>query len=120
VFFIHGTERNLHQIGDVGFDAVITNFYFDLFTSSSLSSVLESIKRSINPGSKLLVSEFVEGSRWQRAILFVMYQFFRWTCSLEASRLPDWQKELNVHRFTERHTKTFCNGFIKSSLYVFG
>ena len=59
VFFIHGTERNLQQIGDVRFDTVITNFYFDLFPSTYLRSVLEDIKRSINPGSKLLVSEFV-------------------------------------------------------------
>jgi len=120
VFFLHGTERNLQQIGDVRFDAVIANFYFDLFTSTSLRAVLENIKRSINPGSKLLVSEFVEGPRSQRLLLFVMYQFFRWTCSLEASRLPDWQHELTRHRLTERHTKAFCNGFIKSSLYVFG
>jgi len=120
VFFIHGTERNLQQIGDVRFDATITNFYFDLFTSTSLPSALENIQRSINPGSKLLVSEFVEGSRWQQLLLFVMYQFFRWTCALEASRLPDWQNELRMHRFTERQTKTFCNGFIKSSVYVFG
>lgn len=120
VFFVHGTEKNLHQIGDVRFDATIANFYFDLFTSLTLPSVLEDIERSINPGSKLLVSEFVQGSRWQQLLLFVMYQFFRWTCSLEASRLPDWQNELTTHRFTERHAKTFCHGFIKSSLYVFG
>ena len=119
VIFIHGTERNLKQIADVRFDTVITNFYFDLFTSTSLRAVLENITRSINPGSKLLVSEFVERSRWQRLLLFVMYHFFKWTCSIEASRLPDWQGELKRHGFTERDTKMFCNGFMKSSLYVF-
>ena len=119
VTFIHGTERNLNQIADVRFDTVITNFYFDLFTSSSVRAVLENITRSIHHGSKLLVSEFVEGSKYQHVLLFVMYHFFKWTCSIEASRLPDWQGELKRHGFTERKTKMFRNGFIKSSLFVF-
>jgi ubiquinone/menaquinone biosynthesis C-methylase UbiE len=119
VIFIHGTERNLAEMADTRFDAVITNFYFDLFTSKSLPAVLENITRVIHPGSKLLVSEFIEGSRWQRLMLFIMYQFFNRTCSIEASRLPDWQGELKRHKFTERNETTFSNGFIKSSLYVF-
>lgn len=117
--FLHGTERNLREIAEVPFDAVITNFYFDLFTTTSLSSVLESITCSINPGSKLLVSEFVEEVWWQRMLLFVMYRFFRWSASIEAARLPQWETELKRHGFAEGAAKTFYGGFIKSALYAF-
>lgn len=118
VSFIHGTERDINQIAGVRFDAVFTNFYLDLFTSGSLDAALMNIKRAIRPGGKLLVSEFVERKRWQRLLLFVMYRFFRWTCSIEASRLPDWQNALRRNDFKERETKAFFYGFIKSSWYL--
>ena len=119
VSFIHGTEKNLNQITGIRFDAVIANFYFDVFTTTSLGSVLKDITNVINPNSKLLVSEFVEATKRHRVLLFIMYRFFRWTCSIEPTELPDWEDELKRNGFTERDTKAFYDGFIKSSLYVF-
>jgi len=119
VSFIHGTERNLNQITSIRFDAVIANFYFDVFTTTSLGSVLKDITNVINTNSKLLVSEFVEITRRHRLLLFAMYRFFRWTCSIEATELPDWEGELRRNGFTVRDSKAFYDGFIKSSLYVF-
>jgi ubiquinone/menaquinone biosynthesis C-methylase UbiE len=119
VLFIHGTERSLEQYGNVRFDSVITNFYFDLFPPRYLGEVLGSITRSMNRGSHLLVSEFVSNRWWQRIMLFVMYRFFRATCSIEATYLPEWQGELRKFQFVECDTKPFFHGFIKSSLYQF-
>ena len=119
VFFIHGTEKNLQQRNDIYFDAVITNFYFDLFTSSSLKDALEHIKKCVYPGSKLLVSDFVDREWWQQFLLFLMYRFFRWTCAIEARTLPDWQRQLEEAGFAECSTTWYYRAFIKSSLHVF-
>lgn len=119
VFFIHGTEKDLGKIADVRFDAVITNFYFDLFTPTVLKSALDHITHSLNLGAKMLVSEFVQEKRWQRMLLFVMYRFFKWTCAVEASKLPGWQDQLMKHGFTERDSTMFYGRFMKSALYVF-
>ena len=117
IFFIHGTEKNLQRY-EIRFDAVITNFYFDLFTSSSLIAVLGQIRKCLYPGSKLLVSEFIDRKWWQRLLLFLMYRFFRWVCDIEARHLPDWQDQLEQGGFAQRNSATFYLGFIKSSLYV--
>ncbi|HMG89278.1 MAG TPA: methyltransferase domain-containing protein [Chryseolinea sp.] len=119
ILFIHGTEKNLQQYNDTYFDAVITNFYFDVFTSSSLDEAMTYIQKCVYPGSKLLVSDFVDRSWWQRFLLFLMYRFFRWTCAIEARNLPDWQRQLERAGFTQRSTTSFYGGFIKTSVHVF-
>jgi len=118
IFFIHGTEKNLQQHSDT-FDVVIANFYFDIFTSRSLDEAIMYIKKCVYPGSKLLVSDFVDHARWHRIFLFVMYRFFRWTCAIDARTLPDWQRQLARAGFAERSTTSFFRGFIKTSLHVF-
>jgi ubiquinone/menaquinone biosynthesis C-methylase UbiE len=119
IIFIHGTEKNLQQCTEIHFDAVITNFYFDLFTSTSLNTALGDIKECLKPGVTLLVSEFVAWTRWQRLLLFLMYRFFRWACSIEARNLPDWEELLEKNGFVQRSEASFYFGFIKSALYTF-
>ncbi|HEY5919069.1 MAG TPA: methyltransferase domain-containing protein [Chryseolinea sp.] len=118
IVFIHGTEKNLQQYTEIHFDAVITNFYFDLFTSASLNLALGEIKKCFSPGVTLLVSEFVARTRWHRLLLFLMYRFFRWTCAIEARNLPDWEDQLKKNGFVQRSEATFYFGFIKSSMYT--
>jgi ubiquinone/menaquinone biosynthesis C-methylase UbiE len=117
--FIHGTEANLDQLKRIRFDSVITNFYLDVFDTASLTNVLDCIGGAIARGGQLLISDFVNRRWWHRVSLFVMYRFFRWTCSVKAKRLPTWEDQLRKNGFTERTSKSFFGGFIKSSLYVF-
>lgn len=119
VLFVHGTENRLQEFEGIQFDAVVANFYFDLFAEVSLRNVLTAVSGTIRPGSKLLVSEFIGRTWWHQLLLFIMYRFFRLTCSIEAKRLPDWQGVIGKSRFSERNTKAFCHGFIISSLYDF-
>jgi tRNA (cmo5U34)-methyltransferase len=119
IFFIHGTEKNLQDYKDIVFDVVITSFYLDLFTTTSLGDVMKSIRQCVYPGSKLFVSDFVDRAWWHRSMLFIMYRFFRWTCGIEAGNLPDWQRKVRSAGFTEHDTTPFYGGFIKSSMHVF-
>jgi len=119
VRFIHGTEEDIAAQIDVAFDAVITNFYFDLFTPLTLNRVLKQIIKLMKRRAVLLVSDFVDTRVWwHRLLLFVMYRFFRAACNIESSRLPEWQDHLASAGFKELRARSYYTGFIVSSVYT--
>ena len=118
VHFIHGTEENLPM--HVKHDAVIANFYFDMFSDGTLSEVVKKISRSLLPDSKLLVSDFVQNRTWwQSVLLSAMYFFFRVVCNIEAFRLTDWEACLYEQAFSRKESRYFYAKFIKSSIFQF-
>lgn len=117
VHFIHGTLEQLPLY--VRYDAIIANFYFDLFSESSLEQALKQIHTAIVPNGKLLVSDFVENNFWsQSALLKIMYLFFGCICNIEATRLPDWQRQLLNCRLAHKESKGFYQNFIRSAVYT--
>lgn len=115
VVSIHGTEDSIPD--NVIFDAVITNFYLDLFTSASCRSLIAKIATRINPNSIWLVSDFQSTTWWQRAMLSIMYRFFKTVAKVGTQSLPPW-KEIFIERgFREGQVKTFYANFIRSSLF---
>lgn len=118
VNFIHGTEQNIQP--SPTYDAVITNFYLDLFADEQLHQVVGKIRGSMKPGSLWLATDFVRGQPWwQKAMLNTMYFFFRITCGLESHRLPEWNKSLTEAGAREIDSRFFYKGFIKAALYQF-
>ena len=114
VTFIQGTEND---IPDHSYDGVITNFYLDLFDERSVGHVINKIRTSLTPSARWLVTDFVYEKRWHQLMLWIMYRFFRITACIEATRLPDWQREMNHAGLTLLDSKNFKRGFIKSNLY---
>ncbi|HCW08697.1 MAG TPA: hypothetical protein DGG95_15165 [Cytophagales bacterium] len=115
--FIEGTENNIPS--DKKFDVVITNFYLDLFSNQSLKFVLEKIKKSTTTQALWLVTDFVNDRLWHRAMLKMMYLFFRITCNIEATNLPNWRNEMIKLGGIEIDSKFFYGKFIKSSVFQF-
>lgn len=116
VTFVHGTEDDIPPLAK--FDAVITNFYLDLFTEKSLSIAVRKIGKSVMPGAYWLATDFTSGTKWwQRLLLKVMYYFFRIVSKIESSELPDWRSEIDKAGFKEQRTGIFYSGFILSILY---
>lgn len=114
--YIHGTEADIPP--EVRFNAIITNFYFDLFSCSSLYGVLQHVAKKILPDGVLLVSDFIRNNVWwQRLLLTIMYRFFRATCGIESTHLPDWENQLKNFGFKEGKSTLFYDGFIKSAVY---
>lgn len=116
VHFIHGTQAQipLHLM----YEVVIANFYFDLFSASTLENLIDQIRNLIMPNGKLLVSDFTtNNSWWQSALLSLMYMFFRWTCKIEATGLPDWERQLNNSELEQKASKGFYGRFIRSSVF---
>jgi len=116
VLFVHGTEASLPR--DTLFEAVITNFFLDLFPDRRVDEVCYLISHRLGRNGMWLVSDFVSGKKvWQRILLWTMYRFFALTCGIAARRLPSWQFSLRREGMQEIAAQLFYDGFIKSVLY---
>lgn len=116
VYFIHGTEDSIPRT--IQFDVVITNFYLDLFTETSLDRVIDKIQNVMRPQAIWLVSDFLNNNKWwQSFLLRIMYHFFRTLCGIEAASLPDWNRMLLEKRLRRMKSQLFYSGFIESVVY---
>ena len=116
VHFINGTEAHIPT--HLRYDTIIANFYFDLFSASSLEKVLGQIRSVISHQGKLHVSDFTNNSIWwQSALLSGMYFFFRVLCGIEATDLPDWQRQISKYKFEHKSSRLFYGKFIKSVVF---
>jgi ubiquinone/menaquinone biosynthesis C-methylase UbiE len=113
--FIEGT---VNDIPDQLYDGVISNFYLDMFDESSLSVVIEKIKKSLSSSAFWIVTDFVNGRMGHKLKLWLMYRFFRIVARIEASRLPDWQNQMILSGSKLIDCKISDDGFIVSNLYL--
>jgi tRNA (cmo5U34)-methyltransferase len=116
VMFIHGTEDDLP--GGVVFDAVITHFFFDLFSTAKCGRIVARIRPAIHPKTIWLVSDFVNTTWWHSAMLVAMYRFFKVVSGIEANSLPDWQNAMVLGGFREINSEETYGRFIRSGLFV--
>lgn len=114
--FIQGTENDIPARK---YDAVITNFYLDLFTDLTLPGVVHKIKASINDNAPWLVTDFIKTKRIHGMMLWIMYRFFRVVAAIEAKTLPAWPEILSKAGAGMEEEKIFSNGFIKTALFRF-
>jgi len=115
VAFVHGTEEWLLE--ENRFDAVIINFFADMFTAPELVKILQRLDLVLRPGGQLLCTDFVDDVRWQRALLSAMYTFFKVTAGLRNHQLAPWRKLIPDEGFERLRSKTFWKGFICSEVY---
>ncbi|PIQ22025.1 MAG: SAM-dependent methyltransferase, partial [Cytophagales bacterium CG18_big_fil_WC_8_21_14_2_50_42_9] len=88
-----GTEADIKQAEN--FDLLITNFFLDLFSPVYLQSILNKLDDALAPDGKWLITDFVmpisgKLAHLRAMLLFKsMYLFFRLTCGISATTLPD-------------------------------
>lgn len=98
-----------------GYDVVITNFFLDLFTEVNLTRVVDRIVTLMRPGAIWIITDFTKGGPWwQKAMLYVMYRFFRVTAGIETLRLPAWERLAAQAGYSKCDEKMFYAGFIKT------
>jgi len=118
VHFILGTEDAIPTVRP--FDAVITAFYLDLFSPDTLRCIIDKVSASLTSSGIWLVSDFTTPKTWwQKALLKIMYIFFRRVCGIEATHLPAWDQALVGCGWHATGEKLFFHGFIKSVTYRF-
>ncbi|HWZ03025.1 MAG TPA: class I SAM-dependent methyltransferase [Mucilaginibacter sp.] len=116
VIFINDAMENVPLIDD--FDIVVTPFLFDNFTQQTFQKVFTHIHPLLKPGSLWLNCDFqLKGKWWQKVLLKSMFLFFRMICDIEASTLPDIDKQFNQYGYKTIATQTFFGEFIISQVY---
>lgn len=118
--WIHGTENNLPQ--DEVYDVIITNFFLDLFDEVALLKVMKKLSLSFHPEGIWLFSDFnISGKHfegwWQRLLIRCMYLFFKITCYLHTTKLPDFEQVFHQLGFKKTHTKSFFSHMIVTRVY---
>ena len=112
-----GTEDSLHPAER--FDVVISNFFLDLFAPAPLKHITDKLFNALTPGGFWLVTDFVQPPKkskeiWSKLLFKSMYLFFRVTCNISATALPDWQNVLQSYPLISGESWYFYHGLIKS------
>ena len=116
VEFRHGTERSL--LASELFDVIITFFFLDLFEPERFAVLVRQLNAARRQGGLWLLADFCKPPRWwQRALLAVMYQFFRLTTGISAQQLPAIHAELTKLGLRVRSQQGFYGGMIEASVF---
>ncbi len=98
------------------FNVLITPFFLDMFEEKNLEKVISILKQHLTKNSLWIAVDFVSERWWHKIYLWIMYRFFKITCSIEASTLPPWEAALKNH-LTALSQEVFYQGFVKAALY---
>jgi len=119
VTFINDAMENIDLSAD--FNVVITPFLFDNFTEETLQTVFYRINSLLKKDGIWLNTDFqLTGKWWQSLLLNSMILFFRLSCNIEASRLPDIERQFEQSGYRVISSKTFFGDFIISKAYSNG
>ena len=105
------------------FDLIVTHFVLDCFPPEQLDCLLPKLCAAAEPEALWLLADFQEPpagpAKWRaRAIIEVMYLFFRWATGLPATRLTPPDSWLARHGFMLNRRRTFDWGLLHSDVWV--
>ena len=104
------------------YDAVVTLFFLDCFSTEQVAALRDRIQPSLKPGAAWLFADFAIPARgWQRwrarAWLAVLYAFFRWQTKLSARSLPESERLLFEAGWRPRVIREFQGGLVRTVLF---
>lgn len=121
IVFRVGTEEDLAP-GE-NFDVVLTFFFLDLFSPPLLQQVSSRLLGCLKPGGWWLVSDFVPPGETgfkrlgARLLFSAMYRFFRISCGISATTLPDWPGQLAGYGLKPVKSCYFYRGLIRAAAF---
>ena len=116
VEFRLGTEAALKS--SETFDVIITFFFLDLFEITRFEAVLRQLNATRRPGGRWLLADFCKPKVWwQRALLALMYQFFRVTTGINARQLPAIHAGLAKLGLHPQQQQWFYAGMIEATVF---
>jgi ubiquinone/menaquinone biosynthesis C-methylase UbiE len=122
-----GTDRVTYRHGDAltiplpraEYDLVVTHFFLDCLTENDAAKLIARVAASLQPGARWLISEFREPGLWARAMVAMLYFFFRITTGLRARRLIDHRPLLAARGFVMLREETARFGLLASELWLY-
>ena len=106
---------------DERFDLVVTHCFLDLFEDSDLRAVIGSLSHGLEPAGHWLFSDFASAGTGlpgvaRRSIVAVLYRFFQASCSIEASRLPDFDRAFRSAGLESVAQRGLLGGLLRAAL----
>lgn len=104
---------------DERFDVIMTPFVLDLFSEQTLQvNIIPKLQSVLKTDSLWLITDFVKPSiGWQKALLWTMIHFFRFTANIEVTHLADWQKQLGDAGLTREQQQKRVGGMVSSEVW---
>ena len=105
-----------------GYDAVVTLFFLDCFSTPQVETLVSRIRPHLEPGARWLFGDFVTPERgWRRLRarlwLSILYTFFRWETGLRVNALPHSEAVLERAGFRPESSRTLQHGLLRATLY---
>ena len=110
-FFQFKTEKR--------YDLILIPFFLDMFLQPAIEKTATIAGKLSLPAGKLIVTDFLKQENfwsWKSLTVKLMYLFFRFTCRIEAAKLPDW-KAAFAGQWQISDEAMFCHGMIGSTLF---
>ena len=100
------------------YDIVITPFLFDNFSGEMADAVFQHLHTALRPGGNWLHTDFsTDTGIAHRALLKLMYAFFRVTCGIDANDLPDMDVRFKIRNYSLVEDHRFMKGFVTAKTY---
>ena len=118
VNFIH--QSILHFSTRNTYDIIITPFLFDNFKQETAQKAFALLHQTLTPNGLFIHTDFQinqQSPYWQKALLFIMYKFFRIAAKVKAAKLPDLLSQFNQYQYAFIQSQTFLHRFIITSVY---
>ncbi|MDQ6808246.1 MAG: class I SAM-dependent methyltransferase [Verrucomicrobiota bacterium] len=105
------------------YDVIITHFFLDCFDATELPDVVAKLAMAARPDAQWLLADFTippgGSTRYMaRALVPLMYGFFRVTTGISASRLIDPAPALAANGFALSTRNQFAGGMIASDVWA--
>jgi ubiquinone/menaquinone biosynthesis C-methylase UbiE len=110
----------LDTVTDQTYDTIICNFFLDVFTEKDLETVVQKMKRQLNPDGKILFTDFVAGKNHhliKRSLIKTMYWFFKCTNALSNTTLPNYHTAFLRANLDYTDEKKYYYNMISSRVY---
>ena len=103
------------------FDLIVTHCFLDLFDEAELGDVVAALSRRLLAGGSWLFTDFDASGPGlpglaRRSVVSGLYGFFRLTCGLTVSRLPDFDRAFRSCGLETVQTQKFAAGLLRASI----
>lgn len=101
------------------YDVILMPFFLDMFLQPAIEKTAAIARELSVPAGKMIVTDFLRQENfwsWKSLTVKLMYLFFRFTCQIEAAKLPDW-KAAFVGQWKITDEAMFCHSMIGSTLF---
>lgn len=111
------------DLGTSTYDAVVTLFFLDCFSTDQVDALVSRVSRHMRPGALWLFADFAippKGlARWYaRVVVGGLYRFFRWQTGLAARELPASERSLKRAGLWCIDEKESRGGLVRSTVYL--